>query len=211
MGGRCGDGPEVHPECYEDARKAGADPLWIVSGRSYTCGRDETPGRLLAWWEGLPRRPEREFGPVLAAGDRARLALLLREAWTAAEHPAHKVDPYVWADMFQEAGFVTDCRDVTAPDWETEVRLYRGCHPDWRLGMSWTDDLTVARWFANRHDWWGLPGIVVGADVPGHAVLARFVHDRREAEWVLDPWWIDEALVEEPDFFYVSVDAEGWN
>lgn len=138
-------------------------------------GRNELPTALWAAWDAWE-----------LSGDRPRLRRLLTEAWTGAEYPTREIDEDDWLDMFDEAGFVTDCRRLRRPRI-THV-LWRGCQPGFEFGMSWSDSREKAQWFADRHaDVFKRQGIVVELEVPAAAVLARFRHGREEREWVLDP------------------------
>lgn len=128
-----------------------------------------------------------------SSSGRRLLRACIEAAWTSADSPAARVDPYDWYEMFTIAGFVTDCRRIRRP--RRSHRLYRGCKIGGEMGMSWTDDLTVARRFAvmigsrcsdDYH--------VVAAEVSADLVLGRFVHGRGEAEWVLNPCRIDEEI-----------------
>jgi hypothetical protein len=65
------------------------------------------------------------------------------------------------------------------------LTLYRGCWPEFALGMSWTPDLAIARWFAHRFDIRGHVGCVYSLDVPRELVLGVF-STRAEHEVVVD-------------------------
>jgi hypothetical protein len=66
------------------------------------------------------------------------------------------------------------------------VELYRGAIPRYARGMSWTQDLEEAAWFAWRHAVLGTRGHLYRATVDRVAVLACF-DQRGESEAVIDP------------------------
>lgn len=154
------------------------DPLYL-NGGVYLIGRNEMPLRLGDWW----------CSPKDEPYDRRRLRNLLMGAWPDAEYPAHLLDPMIWWEMFTEAGFVSDCLHHRPP--RRARTLWRGCAPGHEHGMSWTNRREVAERFAGRFaSRYG--GVVVSVVAPPSAVLARFLHVRDEAEFVLDPMWIED-------------------
>ena len=67
-----------------------------------------------------------------------------------------------------------------------EVRLYRGIGVNRnKKGLSWTDDLELAEWFANRFNTEKRKGYVLTANVPKEHILAYF-NTRNEKEYVCD-------------------------
>ena len=87
--------------------------------------------------------------------------------------------------MLHEVGFVGSGAKPTEP-----VTLYRGVgSPRYRRGLSWTTDHSVALSFARRSQNRGSDmGLVYEArDVAPSAVLAIFLDDRKEQEYVVEP------------------------
>lgn len=134
-------------------------------------------------------RVGRAEGPAVlsdldAAGllDEGTLAVVLPMIWSWAEFPAQAVDQGTWAAWFEQVGYRDATGDVR-PRPE-QLRLYRGCSPDevdegW--GMSWTDDVDMARMFARRNR-----GAVFTAEVPGWLLLADLTSDPRgEGEFIV--------------------------
>jgi hypothetical protein len=108
--------------------------------------------------------------------------------WRDCEHP--KQFGYgTLVKMFKRYGFLTDDdEDAKHPICRpTEpLTIYRGVHraSDAR-GLSWTLDLSRARWFAMRFSR-NLRGLTYKAVIPPEGVLARF-DGRNESEVVVDP------------------------
>lgn len=169
--------PRKRTPCADDCELSSLhEPLWLVSpGSPVTYGRNDMPAVLADafYWHGLLEHVGRD-----------RLRAMIGDAWTSAEFPTRTVDTDTWHDMFTAVGFVTDCRRLRVP--RVARTLWRGCLPGFEAGMSWTDDLARAQWFAKRTAF-RVAGHVVSAVVPADMVLARFVHGREESEWVLDP------------------------
>ncbi len=127
------------------------------------------------------------------------------DAWCSAEWPAQALDASIWWNLFDHAvaspcdylhdGVARDREELPGP----EVTLYRGAIEDHRYGMSWTDNLERATWFANRFN--GMSGGAVGkvwqVTVDADVILARFQERRGEDEFVLDPHLIEDYAVEE--------------
>ena len=124
-------------------------------------------------------------------------------AWSGCEFPEDALwdyDPDAWHYLFGLAGYTVDGRRAERP---TEpVKLYRGASWERREGMSWTDDVTVARWFANRSTrihpespgrlWTTTvdPGCLLARNVnerPGEPEYICFVDARAITELPLDP------------------------
>ncbi|MEZ0053242.1 hypothetical protein ABIA30_004269 [Mycobacterium sp. MAA66] len=130
--------------------------------------------------------------------DTQLLAVAVESTWTAAEYPEGQLDDHeLWQIMFDRA---RDHLEVpTAP-----VTLYRGVRHEWAAAhMSWTGTLAVAQWFADRysnsHGAGGRVYVLRGVE-PAH-VLARVTHGRGENgrgedEYVLDPFYLDDAPIE---------------
>jgi hypothetical protein len=135
--------------------------------------------------------------------DPAEVTRGITNAWCSAEWPAQAVDPDIWCSLF----------DIAQPDplmylhddeWRDraalppQITLYRGAIEDHAIGMSWTDDLERATWFAHRFDTIGGDvGKVYQVTIDPEVVLARFPTRRGEAEWVLDPNLIEDYEVTE--------------
>ena len=79
----------------------------------------------------------------------SELSYLLWFAWTKVNQ-APRADPRNrgLGRAFNAAGFITDTEGVARPS--KPLTLYRGCTPDGVLGMAWTSDPDVARWFTER-------------------------------------------------------------
>ncbi len=73
------------------------------------------------------------------------------------------------------------------------IRLYRGAHPDYRDGWSWTPYIELAAAFANRSHRFVEPSRPVGevwqADVEPHRLLARY----NLPDWNCDAYVVDTA------------------
>lgn len=54
-----------------------------------------------------------------------------------------------WIPYFSEVGFLTNI-DRDFPEEQQEIVLYRGAKPEWKAGMSWTEDKTFAELFASQ-------------------------------------------------------------
>jgi len=79
------------------------------------------------------------------------------------------------------------------------VTLYRGCQHDRRFGMSWTDDLDRAQWFADRDLGQGAGNVYMHRANPRELLAFIDASHRREREYVLDP---------SPDFLNDNTVAE---
>jgi hypothetical protein len=112
------------------------------------------------------------------------------EAWMMAEFPVSNVHPEFWVDWFETAGYTHNGHPSPRP--KAPVTLYRGCVPEHRFGMSWTTDLDRALWFALGH---GEGRVYVYQADP--AALLAFIGEwgRHEAEYVVDPYFLSDAVV----------------
>ena len=80
-------------------------------------------------------------------------------------------------------GVVTVMQPFTAPPTDT-LTLYRGAHPDYARGLSWTDTLATAEMFARRSP---VPAQVYRAtDVPASAILGALHSAGTFAEYIVD-------------------------
>ncbi len=108
-------------------------------------------------------------------------------AWCMCEWPGRAVDPpHRWRDLFDLAGYTVDSVPSKRPT--TPLTLYRGAVPEHRDGWSWTDDIQLAQWFAERPHNAGR-GRIWTAVVEPSRLLARIITEGRdgESEYVLDP------------------------
>ena len=88
-----------------------------------------------------------------------------------------------WVSMFRRVGFFTVMQPFTAPPTDT-LTLYRGAHPDYARGLSWTDTLATAEMFARRSP---VPAQVYRAtDVPASAILGALHSAGTFAEYIVD-------------------------
>ena len=116
---------------------------------------------------------------------RKALREVLATIWIGVESPSRSgVAKARVVRMFRAAGFLSDNPTITTPPPEG-LTIYRGCHPQYRLGLSWTTDQVKARWFAQRF------GSIINtqlyrAQVSGRRILAMF-GGRKEAEVVVNP------------------------
>lgn len=142
----------------------------ILDGQILRQGRNESPALLF----------DAFFSNSITLDD---MRLLLPGVWQMAEYPTHNLPADIWLEWFRMVGWTaTDNR--LAPI--EAVQLYRGATWGRRRGMSWTPDLDLAQWFADRFAHRG-PAHVYECQVPTDALLA-FVEERRgEPEYVIDP------------------------
>lgn len=133
-------------------------------------GRHEMPDLLLELWDNL----DPDIRPVALA-----------DTWTGVEMPLRVLDHWTWAEMFRDVGFVVDGRSARRPRRTPD--LFRAAHHGSAAGMSWTDDIDLAKRFTELR-----PGAViyrVDGGTAHRALLARFTENygRGEREFVLDP------------------------
>ncbi len=136
-------------------------------------GRNSFPA--LVWYLNLlrPLRPE-------------VAAVVVPSAWSCAEFPNRQLRGTQWRLLFDIAGYTVD--GVPSPRPTSALRLWRGAHPKYRRGWSWTDDRDRAQWFAARNALLTGPDdeVVWVADVQPDRLLARITEHRRESEYVVD-------------------------
>ncbi len=115
------------------------------------------------------------------------LAPAIEDAWTGSEFPLRQVEMAFWLELFEETGFIYNTVSDEAARPREPITLYRGATQDAAAGMSWTDRVEEAQWFADR-----FPHLVCKvwtAQVEPSRLLAHF-HDpgksRGEWEWVVD-------------------------
>lgn len=117
-------------------------------------------------------------------------ASVVPSAWISAEHPMRNLYAEAWIELFNLAGYT---RDGVPAERPTEpLTLYRGAVPEHREGWSWTADLDLARWFADRFSDIGRPGRVYIAQADLYALLAHLTGDsdfgrQGESEFVVNP------------------------
>jgi hypothetical protein len=144
-------------------------------------GRSKGPGLLCDWF----------FGDELNSEQKRNLVReVILEVWSGADRPTYKLPAWLWILWFQMAGFVSEPKGMQRP--AEPMMLYRGAnHPTrFRRGMSWTDDLDQARWWADRLPRPSGPGVVYVAEVPPENILAINHdpdHGRGEHEFIINP------------------------
>ena len=146
----------------------------------------------------------RDPGPELLIGlaDEGLLTRWAARRWlgdgmgSGCEYPEAALDTEVWAELFVWVGYTVDGKRAALP--ETPLALYRGAprDPDWcRYGMSWTDSLELARWFAARAVRLGAhssAGVVWTASVEPWRLYARNLSVRLgEPEYVVNTVGLD--------------------
>ncbi len=132
----------------------------------WTCARDsgQTFDRFLFVARFMTKEQRREW---------------LIERWTSNKARMWGNRQRLAIEYFKEAGYLG-----TLPQPEAELTLYRGSSkPRYRLGLSWTTSIDVARRFVEM---WFTGGIVYSAIAPPEAILGGF-DEREEAEYVVDP------------------------
>ncbi|TRW77568.1 hypothetical protein FK535_26545 [Mycolicibacterium sp. 018/SC-01/001] len=151
------------------------------------CGRNKLPDIL---WECYTRGAftvgELDGGPVF---DTELLACAVQDAWSMAEYPERFLDFWYWQELFLAAE-----EHLSYP--QSRLTVYRGVREEaYRVGMSWTTSLEVARWFAARYS--NGSGFVYKLEVEPCQVLAQMTEGRDcEEEVVLDPECIYEDEME---------------
>jgi len=157
-----------------------ADPVATEIGRQ---GRNEGPSILLDAYEGGLSPLELPAYVLMLT-----MRMLVADTWCDAEWPESHFDYGEWINLFSEAAYPAPTHPIT---------IYRGAVPARRNGMSWTTDLAVAQFFANRFALLvGRPGYeaasVYEATVEPAAVLCMVddacrLGGRHESEIVIDP------------------------
>lgn len=136
-------------------------------------GRDRGPELLVElFWEDL-------LTPEAAAAT-------VGGVWNGAEYPDQCLDRLWWLVLFDLAGYTRNGKPAERPD--RQLRLYRGSVPERRGDWSWTDDLTVARGYADGTRAQRPTGAVWTALVEPFRLLARNdgPDSRDESEYVVD-------------------------
>jgi len=142
-------------------------------------GRNELPGLLSLFWDGLPREQ-----PIKALGD----------AWVTCEYPEQAMPRREWLPIFRSAGYHDEESPAAAPD---RITLWRG--GILRCGMSWTADRDRAEWFQHRFDHPGTVGRLWTITVGPDRLLAHYhTQHRSEDEYVIDSTGIRPHEVQPP-------------
>lgn len=121
------------------------------------------------------------FDTVSELSHPATFRAALSEAYTYRNvNMGGDLSPRRWLAMFRHAGFITTGRPLPTES----LTVYRGC-VDWKVrAPSWTTDLDVALWFANRAP---TRSVVWQAQVEPRHMLAIF-DDVDEYEIVVSPF-----------------------
>lgn len=127
--------------------------------------------------------------PYLSSED---LGSLLRIVWTSVEFPNHdpNISKAAFVNLFRQAGIqnicnAEECRFIEAVSDQKGLVVYRGTATDVKddvFGLSWTSDIEIARWFAER---FGQDGSIYKARIGSSGILAFF--SGSESEVVVDP------------------------
>ncbi|TAM63550.1 hypothetical protein [Mycobacterium sp.] len=121
---------------------------------------------------------------------------LVADVWSSAEFPVNNLDPYMWVELFDEAGYTHGGQPAQRPT--QPIELYRGCHRERHLGISWTTDPARAQWFADRDLGKGIGHVYVHRAKPGELLAyIHTEHGRGEAEYVIDPNFLNDDNVHE--------------
>ena len=114
----------------------------------------------------------------------------LLHVWLMAEHPEVYVERAWWLECFDQVGYTIDAQPAGRPT--KPVQLYRGAIPKHARGMSWTRDLELATWFADRErNAYLRPAEVFVATVAPRRMLAEITATGfgrgGESEVIIDP------------------------
>lgn len=129
--------------------------------------------------------------------DPEEVAKGFEDAWTACEWPGRAASADLWLGVLGnaldiETEYLLESEVRPKSELPESVTLYRGAPEDAARGMSWTDNLERAQWFASRFPGY-LDGNVYTVEATPDMVLARFHESRGENEWVLDPDFLPEV------------------
>jgi hypothetical protein len=145
-------------------------------------------------WAKLSERAGRNDMPAILVYACAHGQLLpkevakgLADAWTMCEWPRQAMESKYWRIIFGMAlddhEFIKDNGEIGLhSELEPTLTLWRGAMPEYREGMSWTDDRDLAKWFATRLNF---SGCLYEITIPNDAILANF-NNRGEREFVVD-------------------------
>lgn len=143
--------------------------------RNYTLDRNDAPEALYE---------------LYASGeDISDLGSLVADVYSGAEFPLRCLDYDQWLIMFEDGGYTHNGMSADKPT--QAVTLYRGADDENKVGMSWSPDLVVAQWFANRFD-----GKVWKYTFEPLQLLAYIDNHRPgESEYIVSTDWINSADV----------------
>ncbi len=116
---------------------------------------------------------------------------LVAPAWDLCSAPMSVLSRERWVRLFRAAGYTHEFAPAQRPT--RTLRLYRGSDARGRLGMCWSTNLDVARWFAARQD----EGWVWASDVEPWRLLA-FMAAGYEDQYVVDTTDLEAVVVERP-------------
>lgn len=117
-------------------------------------------------------------------------------AWVATEYPEQNGGTERWQGLWESLGFIDDDGPAVRP--AEPLRLYRGVGDEREVeegpyGMSWTDDLDQAQWFAERFSYGQGEGMILVADVEPERLYAHFT-ERMESEWLVQTRGLDVTV-----------------
>lgn len=116
------------------------------------------------------------------AADIDTLRGLLHRTWGDTYSPMRHLPREQWVAMFRRVGFFNMMQPHAAPPTGT-LTLFRGAHPDYARGLSWTDTAATAVMFAQRSP---VPARVYRAVVPASAVLGALHAAGTFTEFIVD-------------------------
>jgi len=123
---------------------------------------------------------------------------LLNYAWISSENPNTDVNVNIrtvlsWFKKADKKQLMNEEDYEVYNNLPEYVTLYRGVGiKSKRKGLSWTDDIEIAKWFANRFQ---SNGYILTAKVHKSKILAYF-SDRNESEYIVDVYSIDVERLE---------------
>lgn len=111
---------------------------------------------------------------------------LVSHIWIDSENPSVNLDIWLW--LFNHLGTSPSLNDKYFQSLPEQITLYRGGLLN---GLSWTNDLTKARWFANRFkpenpEIWQIT--INKSDV------IHFTDERNESEFIVSPKSINHPI-----------------
>ena len=135
-------------------------------------------------------RSAKNLAPVLAVKMIATgmlspvvLSPVIGRMWACAEFPDALIGHQMWRTLFTASGYSVDGKSEQRP--REAVRLWRGAVHERLDDWSWTDDIEVARLYAQGHGGSRPPGTLWTAVVDPERMYARNVF-RGESEYVVD-------------------------